>query len=817
MVLKHEWKQRIKTPLSSLVGSSLKSLDEMEPKGSETRFLTVFKAVPLPILVEDFSGVQARFDELRSAGVTDLRVHLESHQEELLNLASRVRILDANPACLAMLGAMGKDELTHTLPKLLPESSYVAFREEMAVLFEGRTTFESEITNRELGGRVLHVILHLAVLPGHETTLDRVLISFLDITERKKVEEAWKQSAAQLRTLVDTLPDLVWVKDPDGVYLACNPRFECFFGAKEKDIIGKTDHDFVDRELADSFRKYDRRAMAAGKQMSNEERITFADDGHEEYIETIKTPIFGTGREILGVLGIGRDITLHKQAEETLKEREFLLRESQRVAGIGSYKLDFTNNSWKSSEGLDEIFGIDESYTRDVRGWRDIIHPDDRAMMDRYVREEVIAGGKPFLKVYRIIRRNDHETRWVKGLGEVKFDSDGNVQSLIGTVQDITQHMQAREEKAKLQARLLQAQKMESLGILAGGVAHDMNNVLGAILTMASASLEAQPADSPAYRAFKTIVQAANRGGKMVKSLLSFARQSPAEERVLVFNAIILEGVQLLERTTMSRVSLKLDLEPELRPILGDPSALANAFMNIGVNAVDAMPENGTLTLRTRNLDQDWIEVLVEDTGTGMSREVLEKAMEPFFTTKPVGKGTGLGLSMVFSTVKAHYGYMDIESNPGQGTSIRMRFPACAAEAQASEPALESLPEPSPKVPTILLVDDDEMVRCSIKEALEILGYGVQAVMSGEEALTELESGFQPDVMILDMNMPGLGGSGTLPRLRVLCPTLPVLLATGRADQAALDLIEAFPFVTLLSKPFSMRELKKQLEILGRG
>ena len=384
--------------------------------------------------------------------------------------------------------------------------------------------------------------------------------------------------------------------------------------------------------------------------------------------------------------------------------------------------------------------------------------------------------------------------------------------ALFTTWRDITERKQAEEERHHLQVQLHQAQKMESLGSLAGGVAHDMNNVLGAILGLASANLELLPVDSPAHRAFDTISKAAIRGGKMVKSLLTFARQSPAEARELDVNTILREEARLLEHTTLSKVHLEMDLASDLHPILGDASALTHAFMNLCVNAVDSMPENGNLTLRTRNVDQDWIEVLVQDTGAGMPKEVLEKAMDPFFTTKEQGKGTGLGLSMVYNTVKAHQGQLEIQSEPGQGTRVRMRFPACEPLLPPTAPTTASGSEPSHANLSVLVVDDDELVQSSMRALLEVLGHSSTAVSSGEEALAKLEAGLQPDVVILDMNMPGLGGSGTLPRLRNLRPTLPVLLATGRADQTALNLVEAHPGVTLLSKPFSMKQLQQHLE-----
>ena len=387
----------------------------------------------------------------------------------------------------------------------------------------------------------------------------------------------------------------------------------------------------------------------------------------------------------------------------------------------------------------------------------------------------------------------------------------GAAQFVLGIVQDITDLKRVEEEREKLRAQLLQAQKMESLGSLAGGVAHDMNNVLGAILGLASSSLRTEPPTAPSRQAFETIIKAAERGGKMVNSLLSFARKRTTELRQLDVNEILQEEVHLLERTTLARVRIELDLAVDLRPILGDASALTHAFMNLCVNAVDAMPENGTLTLRTHNLGQDWVEVVVEDTGTGMPKEILDRALDPFFTTKEPGKGTGLGLAMVYSTVKAHHGEMEIQSESGRGTSVHLRFPACEPTAQPSEPEPETPTGYSMGPLGILLVDDDPLVRDSTCMLLEVLGHKVTTASSGEEALEKLERGLQPELVILDMNMPGLGGRGTLPRIRSGWPALPVLLATGRVDQVALDLVKTDGNSTILSKPYSMEEMEAKI------
>ena len=382
----------------------------------------------------------------------------------------------------------------------------------------------------------------------------------------------------------------------------------------------------------------------------------------------------------------------------------------------------------------------------------------------------------------------------------------------LGFVTDLTERKQAEGRQTRLQAQLQQAQKLESLGGLAGGLAHDMNNVLGAILGLASTQMESQPVASPAHRAFATIAQAATRGGIMVKGLLSFARQSPAETQRLDLNAILLDEVHLLEHSTLAKVRLELDFDGQLKPIRGDAGALGHAFMNLWVNAVDAMPLNGTLTLRTRNLDLRWVEIQVEDTGSGMAKEVLERAMDPFFTTKEVGKGTGLGLAMVYNTVKAHQGHMEIRSEPGQGTCVTIRLPALTDLPVAQEPAARPNEGAMGGGLRVLLVDDDDLIQTTLRMMLEAMGHQGISASCGEEALLKLEEGLQPDMVILDLNMPGLGGSATLAQLRILRPTLPVLLATGRADQTAVTLAESFPLVTLMPKPFGIQELRKHLE-----
>ena len=388
----------------------------------------------------------------------------------------------------------------------------------------------------------------------------------------------------------------------------------------------------------------------------------------------------------------------------------------------------------------------------------------------------------------------------------------GILSSLILFATDVAEQRRLAEQQRELELQVQHAQKMESLGLLAGGVAHDMNNVLGAILGLATACRQGQATAGFLEKSMDTITRACERGRTLLRGLLDFARKDLAEERLLDLNVLLVDEIRLLERTTLQRVKLDLDLDPGLHPVVGDPGALGHAVMNLCLNAVDAMPEGGTLTLRSRNLEPGQVRVIVEDTGFGMPEEILEKVLDPFFTTKPQGQGTGLGLSIAYGTVKAHGGQMQIQSRPGQGTQVLLTFPAGRGKVAATPVAAPVA------VPTvlqdflILVVDDDELVRCSMEILLEALAMTSRLASSGEEALAMLEEGLRPDLLLLDVNMPGMGGVGFLPRFRERFPDVPVLLVTGRLDQTALDLAKSQVGVEIFPKPFAFDELSRRLK-----
>ena len=694
-----------------------------------------------------------------------------------------------------------------------------------------------------------------------------VLWILSDVTAQKAAEDALKESEARFRLLAENASDVIWTTDPQGRFTYLSPSVEKLRGFAPSEAMHQTLEEILTPASMELVRQALQSVPATAVPDGPSSAFTceleeYRRDGSTVWTEVKASLLRGENGQATGIFGVTRDITERRaQALELerlnhlydtlshiglsltqVQTREELLQDICRiVVDKGGFRLAWVGWLDDASRRVVPLAMAGEAV-----GYLDGIlisvddRPEGRGPTSLCIREDRIQVCQDFLLDPRTLPWcAKAEAFGLRGSAAVPIHVEGKVagalmiyasEANIFQAQEVAllnevaatvgfglDHLAAAEKQRQLEAQVTRTQKMESLGILAGGVAHDMNNVLGAILGLASVHTEIQPEGSPAQRAFATITKACTRGGDLIRRLLSLARQGLAEEKELDMNALIQEGTRLLERTTLAKVRLEMDLASDLRSIRGDASALSHVLMNLCVNAVQAMPEQGTLNLRTRNLDHDWIEVQVEDNGCGMTKEVLDKAMDPFFTTKDQGKGTGLGLSITHSTIMAHHGQMEIHSEPGQGTRVLLRFPACDARAQAPEAAsMESEGPPGASL-EVYLIDDDDLIQSSVRSVLETLGHRVSTALCGEDALARLEGGYEPDVVILDMNMPGLGGAGTLARLRALRPLLPVLLATGRVDQAALDLVKAHPHVTLMSKPFSMQELQAHLESHPKG
>ena len=620
---------------------------------------------------------------------------------------------------------------------------------------------------------------------------------------RVRAEDALRESNDLLSLFIHHSPIHAYIKKVTSTHscvLQASDNFQQMIGIPGSEMVGKTMEELYPAETAKKYNADDWAVVSAGKVLE------FAEEFNGRSYTTVKFPIVQGEKTLLA--GFTIDITERKQAEETLHRSEERLRKAQQVAHVGSWIWNIKADRLEWSDEMYHIFGIEKDLFQGVLAEvvAQAIHPDDRAAVEQS-NLSVTKQGTPVPLEYRIIWP-DGTVRvvWAEA-GEITFDEAGEPAILTGIVLDITERRHAEEERRKLEKRMSQGQKLEALGVLVAGVAHNINNVLGVI--MGTASLREQRVPDPADReAYQSIGKACRRGREVVKSLVHFAQPTLSTQDPFELNALLKEVCLLLENTTRNRVQVIESLAEEPLWMLGDAGSINHALMNLCINSLDAMATVGTLTLRTAILEDNKVEVSVEDNGEGIPPEVLAHVMDPFYTTKEVGKGTGLGLSMTYGAVKAHGGTIEISSQPGQGTVVRLRFPRIPAPTQVDA---ISPPAPSLASKKVFLVDDEEDVRFLMARMLKQAGvHQVKTFPGGAEVLKDLQSKELPDLIILDQNMPRMTGVQVMAAVQDLYPDLPILISSGQPDIEAWDILKQ-PNVGVISKPFSVNEIQAKL------
>ena len=662
---------------------------------------------------------------------------------------------------------------------------------------------------------------------GADGKVSGIMILINDVTEQRIAERALRESEARFRRIADSAPVLMWVTRIDRTRDFVNDAYAEFAGltkeqARSFDWRGSIHPDDADRLVRESI------AGEASLQPFTLEGRYRRHDGEYRWLRSVSQPRFETSGDLVGFIGAATDVTLAKQAELDLKalvaERtDDLVRSEARVRAIFDTVLEVI--------ALLEPDGTIVEINRVKAGWR----ADNPA---------VSIGGKvwdsPTMRAYpqNIPMMKKAVADGAKGIpfsGEIKMERDGSptyyldysvqpirneageVIYLLTEARDITDLKTAQEQ-------LRQSQKMEALGQLTGGIAHDFNNLLTVVVGGLDL-LSRQVKDERLKRYATNALTAAERGARLTAQLLAFSRVQRLEVKPTLV-APLIEGMRPLLRNVLGPgIVKKLTLDEALMPVMADPTQLELAVLNLAINARDAMPDGGELSIATVPVriagdseleDGDYLELSVSDTGTGMPPEILARAFDPFFTTKEVGKGTGLGLSMVYGVARQSGGTARIESAVGVGTTIRLYFRRADHDAkiEAAKGEDERV-EATVVSASILVIDDDPDVREFIAESLADYGYEVRTAIDGATGIAAFNQS-RPDVVILDYAMPGLSGGDVAARILKLVPGQPILFVSGYSESEALR--RAAPQAALLSKPFKPEALDLAVrEALGQG
>ena len=652
-----------------------------------------------------------------------------------------------------------------------------------------------------------------------------IVVMSEDITARMNAEQAAGEATSLYRSLVDQMPVGVFRKDVEGRYVFVNDEFLRFTNTTEEDFLGRKVSDIAARlrqsvpgngaaadllEHATASLEHHDRIMQTGETIRLEEAWG-QPDGSMRHLLAVKTPVYDGDRKIVGSQGVLLDITALKTAETAQRDSEERFRQMAEsieevfwMTDTGKADILYVSPAYERIWGRDR----DELYASPTQ-WLDAIVPEDRERVLEAARTKQATG--EYREEYRIMRP-DGTVRWIYDRAFPVKDSSGQVFRVVGAAQDIT-------ERKSLEAQFLRAQRLEAVGTLAGGVAHDLNNILAPVLMVTG--LVRDNLTNPRDQELMTMVEnSAKRGAAIIRQLLTFSRGVEGARISVQLRHLIKDMAHLMQETFPRNIEIRQAAPADLWTVTADATQMHQVLMNLCVNARDAMPEGGQLTLGAENLVLNghsprmpsetppgpYVALTVTDTGTGIPAAVIDRIFEPFFTTKEIGKGTGLGLSTVMGIVKNHGGLVTVESQPGKGTSFRVLLPATDGE---NLPTTTRFEQPSGgRGELIMVVDDEQAVRDATCQNLERHNYVVLRASDGREAVgLFLQHQDSIGLVVTDLMMPVMGGSALIRALKTIKPELPIVATTGLDQEERVEEVAALGVRDVLRKPCTNSEL----------
>jgi PAS domain S-box-containing protein len=716
--------------------------------------------------------------------------------------------VDVNAAFTTLFGFERDELFGHTTEEMGIVEAH-ATAELRARIGVDKTASNAELEVRTREGRIRHVLLgtNLTELYGEPHTIT----TFVDITERRVAEIASNRLAA----IVESSSDAIIGKDLDGMITSWNRGATKIFGFEPSEIIGSSIMRLIPHDREDEERHI-LQQIRSGQSIESFETVRRAKDGQLLDVSVTASPIKDAAGRVIGASKVARNITERKRAEAALKASEERMRFALENAEIGIWDIDYATGVVRWSTTLEAQYGLQPgAFVGTIEAVVERVHPDDRSAVSSTLRTAAMSG-EDFTMLNRSIWPNG-EVHWLSGAGRFQLGDGGRPTRGLGISMDIT-------ERRTLEEQYQQAQKMEAVGRLAGGVAHDFNNLLTVILGYCELLLRDIDEGDRRRNDVAEIQSAGARATRLTRQLLAFSRKQIVEPAILDFNQLATDLEAMLGRLIGEDVEIVLDLVPDVWCVMADRGQIEQIVMNLFVNARDAMPDGGVITLQTENvaLDAqysnahpgasagDYVALVVTDTGTGMTPAVQARIFEPFFTTKEVGRGTGLGMATVFGIVAQSGGSIDVRSEINRGTSFRIYFPRTKlTEFVSGAPTVAG---PTRAVTqTVLVVEDEEGVRELARRLLERLGYTILVAANAREALKLVDDGLPIDVILTDVIMPGTSGPELVAQLLERRPLLRVLYMSGYTDEAIDHHGVLKPGIAFLNKPFTAESLDEKL------
>jgi PAS domain S-box-containing protein len=698
-------------------------------------------------------------------------------------------------------------------------------RERDSLVLRGERPAEPyEEVYTEADGRDTHWLSSDVPIRSESPAAQYIVNVSLDITERKRNESAVRESRNLLRAIIDAVPASVTVKDLKGNYVLVNAYQAQYVGRPIAWFEGKSVADVYPADYVRTIAERDRVVAETGETHRFYETDYRGPDGQLSSWIGIRAPIRDGAGKVRYVVSVGLDITDRRRSELALEQSERRFRHLVESTDVVPYTWDVDSRRFLYvGPQIERLLGVRPEVLKYEEQWLSMIVSEDREAARQHAASFNEAPRDEYFE-YRVLRPDDR-VAWVRDIIKVETREDGS-RIGFGFIFDIT-------ESKSHEQQLAQAQKMDAVGKLTGGVAHDFNNLLTVILGSLELLEHSVGDDAQALARIRLASEAARRGADLTQRLLAFARQQMLAPRVVNLNECVASMGELLRRTLGESITIRMQLAADLWSVRVDPTWLESVVLNLAVNARDAMPNGGTLTIETANQQFDdtvssqgadiapgrYAALLVSDMGTGMTPEVLGRAFDPFFTTKEVGKGTGLGLSMVYGFVKQSGGHVRIYSEVGLGTTVKIHLPAIGAAGEV-ECVKAGAPEPVPVgQETILVVEDDASVRGTIVAMLKSLGYRVLTAADGAAGLKAIEQHAEIAVLLTDVIMPGkLNGPALAREAAKRLPGIRVLYMSGYAENAFGPGGVHGTGRDLLAKPFSKGDLARKIrDILGVG